>query len=139
MSLSADQIGRIRASFAAVVPVTDTVAARFYGRLFNLAPDARALFGPDLRAQGRKLFQTLAAVVDQLDALDRITPAVRDLGIRHADYGATARHYQAVGAALLDTLRSTLGADFDHATEDAWADAYALLAEVMQAAAAEPR
>lgn len=134
MSLTRDQIIRIRASFAAVTPITDTVAARFYGRLFNLAPDARALFPPDLTVQGRKLFQTLTAVVAHLDDLETITPTVRELGARHADYGATPRHYQAVGAALLDTLRTTLGTEFDHATEDAWADAYDMLANLMQQA-----
>jgi nitric oxide dioxygenase len=139
VSLTPDQIARIRASFAATVPITDAVAARFYGRLFNLAPATRALFPRDLTEQGRKLFQTLAAVVQHLDDLDRITPAVRDLGVRHAGYGAQPLHYQAVGAALLDTLRGTLGPAFDHATEDAWAEAYDLLATVMQAGAAEQR
>ncbi len=137
MSLTAGQIALIRESFAAVTPITDEVARRFYGRLFTLAPDARPLFKSDMTAQGRKLFQTLAAVVENLDRLDGIVPQVGDLGIRHAGYGAQPRHYRAVGAALLDTLRGTLGPAFDHATEDAWADAYDLLAEVMQTAAAK--
>lgn len=137
MSLTRDQIVRIRTTFAAVTPITDTVATRFYGRLFNLAPDTRPLFKTDMTAQGRKLFQTLAAVIAHLDDLTAITPTVRELGLRHADYGTTPRHYQAVGAALLDTLRSTLGTEFDHATEDAWAEAYGMLSRVMQDAAGQ--
>ena len=139
MTLTPDQVARIRTSFAATVPITEAVAQRFYGRLFNLAPDARVLFTGDMTAQGRKLFQTLAAVVEHLDRLDGIVPQVRELGVAHAEYGARPHHCQAVGAALLDTLRTTLGPAFDHATEDAWADAYELLATLMQAAAADAR
>ena len=137
--MTPDQIARIRTSFARVTPITDDVARRFYGRLFNLAPDTEALFKGDMREQGRKLFQTLAGVVEALDRIDDILPDARELAIRHVRYGVQDRHYALVGAALLDTLRGVLGADFDHATEDAWDDAYTLLSGAMIAAAVEFR
>lgn len=40
-----------------------------------------------MAAQGRLLMTMIAAAVENLHQLDRIVPAVRDLGRRHAGYG----------------------------------------------------
>ena len=135
--LTERQIDLVQDSFAAVVPITDTAAALFYSRLFDLAPDTRALFRHDMAEQGRKLFLTLATVVDALDRLDTIVPVARELAIRHVAYGTRPHHYAAVGAALLDTLRASLGAAFSREVEAAWRDAYGILADTMLAAARE--
>lgn len=133
--LSAHQIDLIQDSFAAVVPITDHVASVFYTRLFQLAPDTRPLFKGDMQEQGRKLFLTLATIVDALDRLDTIVPTARELAVRHIGYGARPHHYGHVGTALLDTLRSELGAQFDADTESAWSAAYAILSGAMLDAA----
>lgn len=132
--LTAHQIDLVQDSFAAVVPVTDEAAADFYRRLFELAPDTRALFRNDMAEQGRKLFLTLATVVDALDRLESIVPVARELAIRHVAYGATDRHYAAVGSALIETLRDGLGPRFDPDTEQAWQAAYAILSNTMLSA-----
>lgn len=134
--ITARQITLVQDSFALVLPLTDVVAADFYARLFALAPDTRPLFRADMAEQGRKLFLTLATVIDALDALDRVLPMAEALAIRHVGYGARDRHYAAVGEALLGALGATLGDRFDTATRDAWTSAYTLLAGHMRAAAA---
>ena len=131
------QIDLVQDSFAAVVPITEQAAAEFYRRLFELAPDTRALFRGDMTEQGRKLFLTLAMVVDALDRLDTIVPVARELAFRHVAYGAKDRHYAAVGSALIETLRVGLGSAFDFETEQAWAGAYAILSATMLTAARE--
>lgn len=131
------QIDLVQDSFAAVVPITDHAAAEFYRRLFELAPDTRPLFRNDMAEQGRKLFLTLATVVDALDRLDTIVPVARELAIRHVAYGARECHYAAVGSALIETLRVGLGPAFDSETEQAWTGAYAVLSDTMLAAARE--
>ena len=133
--LTARQIDLVQASFAYVIPITDAAAATFYGKLFTLAPDTRPLFKNDMAEQGRKLFLTLATVVDALDRLDTIVPVAQELAIRHVAYGAKARHYNAVGVALIETLRGGLGPMFDADTEAAWGAAYQILSETMQTAA----
>ena len=135
--LTARQIDLVQDSFAAVVPLTDATAAEFYRRLFDLAPDTRALFRNDMAEQGRKLFLTLATVVDALDRLDMIVPVARELAIRHVAYGARAHHYAAIGSSLIETLRVGLGSAFDREIEAAWLAAYAILADTMLAAARE--
>ena len=137
LMLTNRQVDLVQDSFAAVVPITDRAAAEFYRRLFELAPDTRPLFRNDMEEQGRKLFLTLATVVDALDRLDTIVPVARELAIRHISYGARDRHYAAVGSALIGTLRGGLGPTFDRETEQAWGAAYATLSETMLAAARE--
>ena len=87
--------------------------------------------------QGRKLFLTLATVVDALDRLDTIVPVARELAIRHIGYGAHEQHYAAVGSALVETLRVGLGPAFDRDTEAAWIAAYTILSDTMLAAVRE--
>ncbi|WP_454278858.1 globin family protein [Sphingomonas sp. Marseille-Q8236] len=132
--LTAHQIDLIQDSFAEVLPITDAAASEFYRRLFQLAPETRPLFRKDMAEQGRKLFLTLATVVDALDRLDSIIPVAQELALRHVGYGAKPHHYQAVGSALIETLRGGLGPAFDHETEAAWAAAYTILADTMLAA-----
>lgn len=132
--LTRGQIDLVQNSFIRVLPVTALAAEVFYGRLFALAPDTRALFRGDMADQGRKLFLTLAAVVDSLDSLDRVVPTAEALAIRHIGYGARSEHYAVVGVALLDMLRAVLDRHFDSETAGAWSDAYAVLLECMLAA-----
>jgi hemoglobin-like flavoprotein len=128
----------IRESWAQVAPIADTAATIFYDRLFELDPDLRRLFTrTDMVAQRRNLMQTLAVVVASIDRLDAIVPAVEALGRRHAGYGVEAHHFDTVGQALLDTLAIGLGEAFTADVRNAWAEAYGILANVMQSAAAE--
>lgn len=130
------EVGLIQASWAAVVPIADTAASLFYGRLFELDPAIERLFRrTDMAAQRKVLTQTLTVVVKSLDRLDQIVPAVQALGRRHAGYGVREAHYATVGAALLWTLEQGLGEAFTPAVRDAWTEAYGTLASVMIEAA----
>lgn len=133
--MNPEQITLVETSFAHALPVADAVAVRFYDRLFEIAPEMRALFPEDMREQRRKLMQMLTIVVEGLRNLDRLVPVAMDLGQRHAGYGVQDAHYQTVGAALLWTLAQSLGALFTPEVEDAWTAAYTLLAGTMQAGA----
>jgi hemoglobin-like flavoprotein len=129
------QITLVQTSFASVRSQADTAAGLFYNRLFELDPSLRRLFHSDMLEQGRKLMAMLGHVVAELNRPETITPAVLELGRRHAGYGVQEASYATVGKALLWTLRQTLGAQFTPAVETAWAEAYTLLADVMKAAA----
>ncbi|RYF09862.1 MAG: hemin receptor [Oxalobacteraceae bacterium] len=85
--------------------------------------------------QGRKLFQTLALVVDALDRIEDVLPVARALAVRHVGYGVHEEHYRAVGTALIDTLRHGLDHEFHEEVEAAWVLAYDLLSRHMILAA----
>jgi hemoglobin-like flavoprotein len=132
------QVACVQQSFAQVRPRADTVAARFYQRLFTLDPSVRPLFPEDLSAQGRKLMDMLGLVVHGLPRVDTIRPAVQALGRRHVQYGVHPEHYKTVRAALLWTLEQECGAGFTPEVREAWAAAYTVLADIMTTAAGEP-
>lgn len=96
------------------------------------------MFAADrLASQKKKLMQMLATAVTNLHQVEKILPAVQDLGRRQVAYGVTARHYEPVGAALLWTLEQRLGSEFTPPVKEAWTVTYATVAGVMTKAAAE--
>ena len=137
MSLTPNQIELIQDSFRKVVPIADTAAALFYGRLFEIAPEVKPLFKGDMSLQGAKLMATLGLVVAGLNDLSKIVPAAESLARKHVAYGVKDAHYAPVGAALIWTLERGLGPDFTPETKDAWVEAYGILSSVMIAASAE--
>jgi len=129
------QIDLVQASWKQVLPVAETAAQMFYGRLFFLDPSLRTLFRGDLREQGQQLMAMISFTVNGLARLDQLLPTVKALGRRHAAYGVRPEHYYTVGAALLWTFEQGLGAAFTPAMRDAWVAAYCVLANTMREAA----
>jgi len=132
--MTPQQVELVQTSFKKVVPIAATAADLFYNRLFEIAPETRAMFPKDLAEQKGKLMSMLGTAVTNLHKLDTILPAVKDLGQRHKGYGVTAAHYAPVGAALLWTLEKGLGPDFTPEVKAAWTETYTALAGVMTAA-----
>ena len=135
--MTPQQIKLVQTSFTKVAPIANTAADLFYGRLFEIAPQVRAMFPADLSQQKKKLMAMLGAAVGGLSHLDTLVPAVQALGRRHVAYGVTAAHYTPVGAALLWTLEQGLGEAFTPEVKDAWATAYIVLSTAMIQAANE--
>jgi hemoglobin-like flavoprotein len=138
MTFTELQKRRIRESFEQVRDIAAPLASLFYGRLFATDPSTRPLFKNDIKAQGAKLMDMLAAVVDSLDRFDRLTPILRELGHRHAVYGVTDAQYHSVSAALQWALAQALEAQFDSETRAAWAALLDAVSSEMIAGAAEP-
>ena len=135
--LTSIEIMLVRASFARVVTIQDVAADLFYDRLFVIAPKLRELFPADLSQQKKQLMQMIVAAVSGLSNLDKLVPAVKALGARHAGYGVTAADYAIVGEALVWTLEQGFGDEFTPEVRSAWAKLYDVLAATMQAGAAE--
>jgi hemoglobin-like flavoprotein len=129
----------VKESWQKVLPIADTAARLFYDRLFEIDATTRPLFqATNLAEQRRKLIQALTVVVQGLDHLEKLAPALADLGRRHAQYGVSNAHYDTVGMALLQTLEQGLGSAWTPQVRAAWSRAYALVAGIMRGAAGEP-
>jgi hemoglobin-like flavoprotein len=123
----------VKESWAIVAPHGARVAERFYARLFELDSTARSLFAStDMEAQGQKVMSMLAAVVNAMDDPDWLVRHLSALGHRHVDYGVTHAQYDTVRDALFWGMVEVLGERFDPQTRDAWSEAYALTAALMQ-------
>jgi nitric oxide dioxygenase len=133
--MTPDQTKMVQDSFAKVAPISDQAAILFYDRLFEIAPQVKAMFPADLTEQRKKLMATLAVVVNGLTNLDTVLPAASALAKRHVGYGARPEHYPVVGAALLWTLEKGLGEAWTPELAEAWTDAYSTLSGYMIAEA----
>ena len=129
--MTPDQVKLVQDSFAKVAPISETAAVLFYDRLFEVAPQVKAMFPADMTEQRRKLMAMLAAVVNGLGDLPSILPAASALAKRHVTYGAKPEHYPIVGAALLWTLEKGLGAGWTPEVASAWTTAYGTLSGYM--------
>ena len=129
--MNPSQIKLVQESFAKVAPIADQAAVMFYNRLFEVAPQVKAMFPADLTEQRKKLMATLSVVVNGLSNLDSVLPAASALARRHVSYGARAEHYPLVGGALLWTLEKGLGDGWTTEVADAWTAAYGMLSGFM--------
>jgi hemoglobin-like flavoprotein len=130
--MTPEQIELVQRTWRAVLPVGDTAAELFYGKLFSLDPAVRGLFKDDMVEQGRNLTAMISVAVGSLSKPERIRLAVRQLGERHAGYGVERRHYELVGIALIWALEKCLGEAFSPEVKAAWLATYAFLSEAMQ-------
>lgn len=130
------QIALIKATWSQVLPVADDAAELFYGKLFQLDPSVRFLFKGDMTRQGVLLMAMINTLVNHLDDIPSLIPALRSSGERHAGYGVKDTHYDTVGAALLWTLEQGLGDGFSTEVRAAWTELYATLAQTMKDGAA---
>lgn len=136
--MTPEKIALVRSSWQQVLPIKDTAAALFYGRLFELDPKLRGMFKGDMVEQGRKLMMIINTAVTSLDNLGPILGAVEDMGRRHVAYGVTEAHYDTVGSALIWALAEGLGEQFTPVVSDAWVETYTTLASAMKQAAYAP-
>jgi hemoglobin-like flavoprotein len=121
----------VQNSFSKILPIAGTAATLFYEDLFKRDPSLRALFKEDLTEQKQKLMATLSTAVWNLENWEKIRANVQALGRRHAGYGVKPADYDTVGAALIATLETGLGADFTPDIRAAWQACIALVANDM--------
>ena len=103
----------------------------FYSKLFIDVPYVKHLFKIPRDKQSRKLVEMLSVIVGRLDRLDELTQDIRQLALRHVDYGVRAEDYKAVGTALIWTLEQGLGADCTPEVKQAWVECYKMLSDIM--------
>jgi hemoglobin-like flavoprotein len=135
--MTPEQKQLVQNTWEKVLPKSESAATLFYGRLFDLDPSTRPLFThTNMPDQRKKLMYLIGTVVNGLNMLDQLIPAVSNLGRRHLAYGVKDEHYSSVGGALIWTLERGLGADFTPEVKEAWTTLYNLLADTMKNATA---
>ena len=125
----------IRESFALVEDRSDKVASHFYALLFLDSPGLRDMFPPMMDTQRDRLVGALVKVVHRLEDADALVEYLRQLGRDHRKFGVRPEHYDAVGRCLLAAMRHYAGSDWTAAMDEAWAAAFAIVAETMIVAA----
>jgi NAD(P)H-flavin reductase/hemoglobin-like flavoprotein len=125
----------IRESYAQVAPRAEEAIQFFYAMLFAIAPASRELFAANMEVQRSRFWRALVHIVQNVDRAEELVPFLHQLGRDHRKFGVLAAHYDAMGTALLTSLKQFVGPGWNPQVEKAWRDAYALIAKTMQEAA----
>jgi hemoglobin-like flavoprotein len=118
------QVQLVRQSFDAIWPVRRELAAQFYHRFFELAPDAEGLFRSDMERQHLKLMDMIAAIVGTLEKHEMFQSIISYSGRQHAQFGAKPLHFTAFGDALIWGMEQQFGASFTPEMKEAWIKLY---------------
>ena len=122
----------LESSFEKVKANADYFAIAFYQNLFTDYPEVKPLFtNTDMERQGKKLFDSLVLVVENVRHPELVEKVLQDLGKRHIEYRVLPSHYELVGNSLLKTLKTYLGSGWTPKVEQAWKDAYQTISNLM--------
>lgn len=103
----------------------------FYRKLFIDAPSVKRLFKSSKEEQAIKLVEMLNVVIARLERIDELNEDIKQLAIRHVQYGTKPKHYEYVGNALIWTLKQASRDSWNQELEDAWITCYTLLSSTM--------
>ncbi|HEY3008056.1 MAG TPA: globin domain-containing protein [Micromonosporaceae bacterium] len=113
----------------------DKVAGYFYARIFLSNPQLRDLFPVQMDAQRARLLGAIVTAVQTIDDPERFDDYLRSLGRDHRKFHVVPEHYEVVRMALLESLRTFAGEKWSIEYDQAWADAYGVIARRMLAGA----
>jgi NAD(P)H-flavin reductase/hemoglobin-like flavoprotein len=124
-------VAAVQDTFAIVGAAGDEAAAYFYGWLFAGHPELRALFPTAMNEQRDRLFRALGRIVRSLSSPEELAAYLTQLGRDHRKYSVEPEMYDAVGDALIATLRAYAGPTFTPAAQEAWTEAYKAASSLM--------
>ena len=125
------EVDLVRSSFARLVPCADVIIDRFYGKVFDAAPEARNLFRNDMRVQRNKVLELLSYIVYNLEKRSQVEAQLQELGRRHRQYGVVDVHFVVVRAALIETFAESSEVAFTPAELAAWDKLFRFMAAGM--------
>ncbi|ROO25477.1 NO-inducible flavohemoprotein [Salinisphaera orenii] len=111
----------------------ETLTRHFYERMFRVNPEVRDYFNPAHQHSGsqqRALAGAILAYAQHIDNPAVLGDAVELIAQKHASLSIQPEHYPIVGDNLLASIREVLGEAATDDIIDAWAAAYAVLADI---------
>ncbi|WP_066064926.1 NO-inducible flavohemoprotein [Neobacillus soli] len=118
----------------------ETITTRFYQLMFGNHPELLNIFNHANQKQGRQqkaLAGTVYAAAMYIDNLEAILPVVKQIAHKHRSLGIKPEHYPIVGKHLLLAIKDVLGEAATDEINDAWAQAYSLIADAFISVEAE--
>lgn len=135
---------------------SDYVGAFLYKNLFELAPETKSFFPREVRARYQhwtvdeaagdgdlsnspalaalfgKVISAVGMSIAGLHETDSLVPRLKQLGMRHVNYGGiTEAHFPVLQKALIRTLRQVLAESFTPEVEFAWTMVYSFITAIM--------
>jgi NAD(P)H-flavin reductase/hemoglobin-like flavoprotein len=121
----------LRESWTLVEERRDHVAGYFHARIFLVHPQLRELFPVHLDVRRPGLLDAIVNAIQALDDPERFREHLHALGRDHRKFRVSRAHYDAIGAALLESLRAFAGERWSAEYDRVWSDAYREMATKM--------
>jgi nitric oxide dioxygenase len=109
------------------------ITTTFYKNMFANHEEIKGMFNMARQESGEQpkaLAMTILAAAQNIDNLEALLPAVKNIAGAHVNSKVKAEHYPIIGKNLLEAIKEVLG---DAATEEvinAWGEAYEVIAKV---------
>lgn len=104
---------------------------RFYASIFEISPQARALFPSDMEAQEHKFQSSFELFLKGTKDLEKMRASINNLGAYHADKNIKSEHFPIFCEAIFATLREELGELFTPEMAQAWEEYINKIVEYM--------
>ncbi|CAI6361044.1 unnamed protein product [Macrosiphum euphorbiae] len=131
-SLSPLQISQLKDSWSLLAQDPSQLASALVIRLFKENPEYQSLFkklknlsidelesNPQFMSHASKVGAALASTIDHLDKPEELEKLLTNLGIKHKQYGLTAKHFQVIGDVLVSMIAEAIG-DSEPELLDLW-------------------
>lgn len=131
--LSAQTIAIVKSTVPLLENAGVTITNHFYQRMFRLNPELKDIFNMTNQHSGRQqfaLFSAIAAYAKNIDNLSVLTETVERVAHKHTSFFIQPAHYDIVGHHLIETLRELAPDAFTPEVEQAWTEAYGVLASI---------
>lgn len=131
MPLSEKTIATVEKTAPAIAAAGPTLIRHFYIRMFSNNPELKDIFNMAHQrelAQPKALFDAIVGYATHLRDLSAIHPLVERIAYKHTSFNIKPDQYKIVGSNLLKTIEEELNPGQE--VLDAWAEAYAQLADV---------
>ena len=122
----------LQSSLNVMLKDQDDFAKKFYERVFNKAPQVRALFRKDMLMQGRLLTHMLGGIVYSMSRPEYLELGLKKLGESHSKYGVEDEHYPIVAEMMLETIEDVMGELMTNRTRQAWTEALDIVTNSMK-------
>ncbi|MCS6796664.1 MAG: globin domain-containing protein [Raineya sp.] len=122
----------VKKSFPKILAGTLTATQVLYDKLFELAPETKALFkNTSIDRQSQMLIAAIGKLVKSIDNWENVKADLEALAKRHAGYGLSPEHFVYFGHAFIHMLKSMYGNEWNTELEEAWKAVYQKISEVM--------
>jgi NAD(P)H-flavin reductase/hemoglobin-like flavoprotein len=121
----------VERSFFLLEPAANAAMTYFYGQLFAMDAEIRAMFPPAMDQQRMRFFRALARIAAAQGDLARLVPYLEELGRAHRKFGVREGHYDVFRRALMTTLHKFAAPAWDTAAQRAWEGAFDQAARIM--------
>src|ERR1700733_5085504 len=99
----------LKESWTLVEEEQDKLAGYFYARIFLKNPQIRDLFPVQMDVQRARLLGAIVTAVQTVDDPERFDDYLKALGRDHRKFHVVPEHYDLIGSALIEALRTFAG------------------------------